>query len=510
MGHKRADGIGQALIEYLGGLELAGGDHDGEPFTVLPWEGKFIRGAFGRPGNASLSVARANGKSALVAGIACAVVDPTGPLHGRRREVVIVAASFTQSKIIFEDVRAFLSARYDLSNRNVWRTQDSQNVATIEFRATMARIRCIGSDPSKAHGLRPYLVLADEPSQWDTAKADRMVAALRTSLGKVPNSRMVSLGTRPAVETHWFARALAGVGEGYTQCHAAGENDKPLLVKTWRKANPSLDHLPSLRTEIEAEARDAKKDPALLASFRALRLNGGVSDTEVSTLLDAGTWARIEGEALPGGRPVWGIDLGTSASMSCVAAYWPESGRLETVGAFPSIPSLEERGLRDGVGRLYVECSRQGELVTAGENAVDVSALLGEAIERFGAPSAIAADRWREPELRDALKRARIPLTRLELRGMGFRDGGEDVEGFRRAVGEGRVTPWRSLLLTSSMSEARTMMDPAGNAKLSKKTEGGRRRNARDDAAAAAILSVALGSRRRPKESAAGAYLGAA
>ena len=502
--------IGQALIGYLGGLELAGGDHDGEPFTVLGWEARFIRGAFGRPGNASLSVARANGKSALVAGIACAVVDPKGPLHGRRREVVIVASSFTQGKIIFEDVRAFLLARYDLADRNVWRTQDSQNVATIEYRETGARIRCIGSDPAKAHGLRPYLVLADEPSQWDTAKADRMVAALRTSLGKVPNSRMVSLGTRPAVETHWFARALAGVGEGYVQCHAAGANDKPLRVATWRKANPSLDHLPSLRAEIESEARDAKTDPALLASFTALRLNGGVADTEQSTLLDAGTWATIEGQAAPGGRCVWGIDLGSSASMSAVAAYWPESSRLETVGAFPSIPTLEERGLRDGVGRLYAECARLGELVQAGEHAVDVSALLCEAVERFGPPSAISSDRWREPELRDALKRARIPLARLELRGMGFRDGAQDVEGFRRAVGEGRVIPWRSLLLTAAMGEARTVMDPAGNAKLSKQCEGGRRRNARDDAAAAAILAVALGSRRRPRTTGGGTYLGVA
>ena len=502
--------IGKALIGYLGGLKLAGGDHDGHPFEVLPWEARFLRGAFGRPGNASLSVARANGKSALVAGVACAVVDPDGPLNGRRREVVCVASSFSQGKIIFEDVLAFLHARFDLSDRKEWRLQDSQNAATVEYRPTGARVRCIGSDPAKAHGLRPYLVLADEPAQWDSAKSDRMIAALRTSLGKVPGSRLIALGTRPAVETHWFGKMLAGGGEGYTQTHAAGELDKPFKVSTWRKANPSLDHLPSLRKEIESEAKEAKTDPALLASFRALRLNGGVSDVQVSTLLDAGTWASIEGQADPGGRPVWGVDLGSSASMSAVAAYWPESSRLEAIGCFPSIPSLEERGLRDGVGRLWLECARQGELVTAGEHAVDVSALMAEAVERFGAPSAIASDRWREPELRDALKRAKIPLTRLELRGMGYKDGGSDTEAFRRAVGEGRVIPWRSLLLTAAMSEARTVSDPAGNHKLSKQTEGGRRRNARDDAAAAAILAVALGSRRRKPATGGGAYLGAA
>ena len=303
---------------------------------------------------------------------------------------------------------------------------------------------------------------------------------------------------------------LAGGGAGFVQCHAADEDDKHQLVSTWRKANPSLDHLPSLRAELEREAWEARSDPALLAAFRALRLNGGTADTEVASLLDAGTWERIEGEADVGGRPVWGIDLGQSAAMSAVSAYWPESGRLEVVAAFPRLPSLEERGLRDGCGRLYLECARRGELFTAGDHAVDVGTLMGEAIERFGAPSAIASDRWREGELRDALKRARVPLARLELRGMGFKDGGEDVRLFQRAVAEGAVVPWRSLLLTSAMGEARTLMDPAGNAKLSKGTQGGRRLRARDDAAAAAILAVALGTRRRTRTTGRGAYLGVA
>ena len=86
-----------------------------------------------------------------------------------------------------------------------------------------------------------------------------------------------------------------------------------------------------------------------------------------------------------------------------------------------------------------------------------------------------------------------VPLAE---RGMGFRDGAEDVRGFRRACVEGKVSPAPSLLLTAAMAEARTVSDPAGNAKLAKATQGGRRRRAKDDAAAAAILAVAYGSRR--------------
>ena len=233
------------LIEYLAGLVLVGGDHDGEPFTVLPWERKFVRGAFAVKGPAALSVARGNGKSAVVAGIAAAVVDPGGPLHGNRREAVAVASSFDQSRVIFEDVLAFLRSRHDLGARATWRVQDSANRATVEYRPTGARVRCIGSDPAKAHGLRPALALIDEPAQHDSAKTDRMLAAIKTGMGKVPGSKLIALGTRPADDGHWFAKMLAG-GAAYSQVHAARPDDPPFRRRTWQRANPSLSHLPSL------------------------------------------------------------------------------------------------------------------------------------------------------------------------------------------------------------------------------------------------------------------------
>ena len=85
-----------------------------------------------------------------------------------------------------------------------------------------------------------------------------------------------------------------------------------------------------------------------------------------------------------------------------------------------------------------------------------------------------------------------FPPCSLILRGMGYRDGGADVLAFRQACLRGRVTPTRSLLLRSAMSEARVAGDQAGNYKLSKK-----RQRVRDDACAASVLAVAHGSRTR-------------
>ena len=485
---------GRDLADFIGSLTLAGGDHDGSAFEVLPWEARFVRGAFAVPGDSALSVARGNGKSALCAGIAAAVVDPSGPLHGRRREAVVSAASFDQGRVIFEDVLTFLGARYDIYDRSEWRKQDSANRAHIEHRASGARVRCIGSDPANAHGLRPSLVLCDEPAQWLPSTRDRMLSALRTGLGKVPGSRLIALGTRPADDGHWFARMLAGSAD-YAQCHATRPNDPPFQRRSWRRANPSLDHLPSLLAKIVAEAAEAKRDPDALASFRALRLNQGTADVSRAVLIDAGTWSGLDppADTVRGGY-VLGVDLGTSAAMSAVAGYWPD-GRLEALACFPEVPSLGERGLADGVGDLYGRMHRRGELICAGRRVSDIEALLGEALDRWGRPRALVCDRWRESELRDALDRVRFPPAAVEIRGQGFKDGGADVRDFRRAVLGDRVHPAESLLLTSALAEARVQTDPAGNSKLSKGSEGGRRSKARDDAAAAAILAVAAGAR---------------
>ena len=503
--------LGTDLVAYLGTLVLAGGDHDGEAFRVLGWERRFLLGAFRVPGDSALSVGRGNGKSALVAGLATAVIDPGGPLHGVRREVICCAKSFEQARPVFDDCRRFLETKYDLTDRTVWRVQDSSNRMWLEHRSSGARMRCIGSDAKAAHGLRPLLVLADEPSQWEPASRDRMLAALRTGLGKVPGSRLIALGTRPAADGHFFARMLNGEC-AYSQTHAAGLNDPPFRVATWRKANPSLDHLPSLLAKLREEAVLARQDPAHRAAFDALRLNLGTEDVEAQVLLEASLWEELvrlgpSESAEPGQGGCWGVDLGGSAASSAVACFEPATGVLRSLAAFPEVPPLPERGLRDGVGRLYVDCHKRGELLTVGEHAVSYVALLAESLARFGRPSVIAADRWKAADLLDAMSKAGLRGVPVDFRGQGFRDGGEDVRHFRRACLERRVRPEPNLFLASAVAEARTTTDASANSKLAKGSEGGRRLRARDDCAAASILAVSLAERHPRRESSA-AYLG--
>ena len=445
----RKQTLGAELIAWLGKLTLSGGDLDGQKFQVWPWERRFLLGTFGQPGNAALSIGRGNGKSGFVAALAAAVVCPGAPLHGVKREVICVASSFQQARVIFEDVLSYARGLgHDLGDREVWRRQDSQNMATLEYTASGARVRCIGSDPRRAHGLRPFLVLADEPAQWEASKSEAMVSALRTGLGKTPGSRLIALGTLPADGEHWFSQMLRFAP--YHQLHAAAKDAPIFRAATWAKANPSLPYLPSLKDQIKTEAAAARLDGVVLQSFKSLRLNMGLADVVSGVLLEADVWESIEGEAERDGDYVLGLDLGGSTAQSAAAAWWPKTGRLEGFAMFPSHPNLATRAISDGAGNLYAECHRRGELLIAGDQVSDIGALLTEALDRWGIPAAIAADRFKKAELIGHLNALDFPEADLVLRGMGWRDGSEDVRQFQLAALAGHLVPVKSRNTTMS------------------------------------------------------------
>ena len=484
------------VIKYLSKLRVTQGPRAGQQFKVLPWEKEFIRG-FLKVDISALSVARGNGKTSLLAAVGTAALS--GPLARPRGEVLLVAGSFDQAKISFDHILNFLP-----SNNERYRVQDSANNASILDKETGCTLRCSGATARLLHGRAPHLILADEPSAWLHTQTEKIVSAIVTSMGKHDDGRVVFLGTRPGSESHFFQKMLDG-GAAFSACYAATKQlyeNKPFLLSTIRKANPSLDWMPDLKKAILKDAERAKKDESLLPSYLALRLNAGVSDVLESVLLEAGTWQRIEGNAEAKGPTVWGVDLGGSAAakFNLLPVSWPRTGRLEAVSAFPEHPTLKTRGTKDGVASLYEQCHRRGELIVAGQFTTDVKELLRVALARWGKPSQIVCDRYREADLREALGKAGIPLCRLIFRGQGFRDGAQDVRDFRKACLDGNVVPVKSLLIRSAMAVARTVSDVSGNAKLAK-TGQGKRPGARDDAAAATILAIASGTREPPRPS---------
>ncbi len=494
----QSTGLAEAVESYLAGLIVPQGRFQGQPFPVLPWQSRFVTGAFRADVlDAALSLGRGNGKTTLCAGLLAATVDHGGPLNEANAESLLVASSFGQASIAFRHVLRMLAPTLE-KHRKDFRIRDSQNMATITNLSTGAMLRCVGSDPRRLHGAAPVLILGDELAQWPPNQIDRMLAALDTSRGKIPECRMLWIGTRPADADHPFEKMLVS-GADYRQVHAARKGkDAPFKLATWRRANPSLDALPDLKATLKREAGRAKKDADRLASFEALRLNMGTADVIESYVIGPDAWADIQGqEAERRGPWALGVDLGENAAMSAAAAYWPETGRLEVLAVFPLKPSLADRGQRDGVGPLYERLAARGELSQAGELVADIEALLDLVLDRWGNPTLIVCDTWREAKLREKLAAVNFPMAGMELRRNGPKDGSEDLGAFREACLSGGVKPAESLLLTSALASARTITDASGNTRLAKGTQSGRRRDTRDDAVAASLLAVSAGWRRR-------------
>ena len=176
------------------------------PLRVFPWERRFVRSALaadrggdGAATTAYLSVERGNGKMAIVSALATAAL--VGPLVRPRGEVMVCASSFEQGLVAFRHIFTFMGPTIERGPKR-WRIQDSADRASIEDRETGARVRCLGSDPHRAHGVAPAMVITDEPAQWEPSTADAMLAVLKTGLGKIEGGRFWALGTMSASETH--------------------------------------------------------------------------------------------------------------------------------------------------------------------------------------------------------------------------------------------------------------------------------------------------------------------
>ena len=148
-------------------------------------------------------------------------------------------------------------------------------------------------------------------------------------------------------------------------------------------------------------------------------------------LLDPNLWASIQLPpksqiSLTKGAYILGIDLGQTQAFSAAAGYWPETGLARSFAVVPRTPGLVERGQADSVSTLYVRCWQKKELIQAGEFVSSVPDLLREVLDRWGKPAAIACDRWRLGDLKEALLEVRFPrvaISRTRPRFQGRRGG---------------------------------------------------------------------------------------
>ena len=499
------------LIEEISTLDVGQGEKQEQKLTVYPFQQEIIEGISENPISA-ISMARANGKTTLMSGLAASAITPGRSLFTRMGEIHLVASAFSQARDTgFKFLKDFMQPRIDLDRKewkeagkkgNPWSVTDSTQSASIRHLESGSFLRVHGSDKGALHGLAPSVVLLDEPAQWRGGEeSEKIFSAFSTALGKQEISKIILIGTMPEDEGHWFAQMILNDIPGvFSKLYRADpEVEDDFSEEQIRKANPMYDYLPRLREYIEMEAARAKLGGNALAAWRAYRLNLGTPELfGREKLVSPENWKAAtvtKSELPPREGPVFlGVDLGGGNSMSGAACYWAETGRLEAYGCLPAEPSLRERGNQDNVGELYEKMKEDGHLFLwpgRGNNnsqfLLKILAMLeGEDIKE------VLADTWRK-EVTDQAMVSGMWNKPVDYRRCGSGpEGNQDITFFQLEVREGHMKCEPNLGMMNGIRKSYLRRDDNGNAGLKRETQ-----NSKIDLVQAAILAVGAGRRWR-------------
>ena len=174
------DEANKALRFYSNVLKLNGGDFEGKPFELLPWQRFVVGSLFGWHGVdgyrrfrvAYVETAKGSGKSPLAAGIGMkGLVADNEP----RAEVYSAATKKDQAMILFRDAVAMVDQSPELSKR-LTKSGTGERCWNLAYMAQGAFFRPISSDDGQS-GPRPHIGLIDELHEHKTNTVVEMMRA---------------------------------------------------------------------------------------------------------------------------------------------------------------------------------------------------------------------------------------------------------------------------------------------------------------------------------------------
>ena len=461
---------GEKIVAFIEAYcKIPEGAHVGQSMKLMKFQKQFILEVYDNPAGTSrayLSVARKNGKSALIAAILLAHI--VGPEAKQNSQIISGARSRDQAALVFKLAEKMVRLSPQLSE--IIRVVPSSKmliglVMNVEYKA-------ISAEAGTAHGLSPVLAILDEVGQV-RGPQDSFIEAIETAQGAHASPLLIAISTQAATDADLFSNWLDDaanakdrriVSHVYTAPEDCALNDR----KAWKNANPALGKFRSMQ-DMADFAKQAARLPAKENSFRWLYLNQRIE--AVSPFLSKSEWeANGAAPEVPLGAPCWaGLDLSASRDLTALVLVFPIDDKFHVVPHF-FLPSqgARERGKIDG--GPYDTWAKQGFMTLIDGPVIDPSviAMAVAEISQDYDLQLLAYDRWRINDFQRELDKlgAQIPMVSF---GQGFKDMAPAVDKVERLVAERKLCHGANPVLNFCVANAVVTQDPAGNRKLDKK-----------------------------------------
>ncbi len=502
----------KAIGFYQDVLKLNGGDFEGQPFMLLPWQ-KFVVGSiFGWKSDDGyrrfrviyVETAKGSGKSPLAAGVGMKGLVADGE---PRAEIYSAATKKDQAMILFRDAVAMHDQSPELKKR-LTKSGTGEKAWNLAFLQTGSFFRPISSDDGQS-GPRPHVALVDEYHEHKTATVLEMLRAGTKSRRQALIFVITNAGASrksPCWNSHEYGAKVAS-GEllddaFFPYICALDEGDDPFESEDcWPKANPSLQdaNLPGYKyiREQVTEARGMPSKESLVRRLNFCQWTDAESPW-ISHEIWKGAKLDYDVDSLRGRRAVAALDLSSTTDLTgLVFLVQPvETGEPWKLVPYAWLPDadLERRAKQDMVP--YIEWKAEGLLDTTPGRAISKRIILQKlsAMCDFFEVSKCAYDRWRIEDLIQMAADDGISLPPMEPFGQGYKDMSPALEQFETMLLNGELAHNGHKLLALCAGNAVTDQDGAGNRKLDKEKATGR-----IDLMVAAVMTAGLVNKSPPE-----------
>jgi len=395
-------------------LKLNGGEHEGVPFILLPWQCFIVGSIFGwktsdgyrRFRMVYTESGKGSGKSPLAGGVGlyCLTADKEP-----RAEVYAAATKKDQAMILFRDAVAMVDQSPALAGR-IQKSGGAGKEWNLAYVQAGSFFRPISSDDGQS-GPRPHCALIDEVHEHKSNQVVEMMRAGTKGRRQALMFLITNSGhdkTSVCYEYHEYGRKVASGDleddSFFSFICSLDEGDDPFKDEScWPKANPSLGHT-FTEKYLREQVTQARGMPSKESIVRRLNFCQWVEAAD--PWIDSNTWMSCEQdfdpEELAGEECYGGLDLSGSRDLTSLALYFPKKKRLMVEFWTPK-DTLLERAKTDHVP--YDAWLRKGYINAPPGKAVNygfVASRIAELTAKFNI-QCIAFDQYRikylEPEL---------------------------------------------------------------------------------------------------------------